>query len=205
MGRLSLAVRQRIVDWLLRDVHVRSLLSGERSLVHTDKINATSTAAATALGDLACNVVSGRWSQFRSGASRDLLDTLDSQGGAVLLWGNSSVASTTTTRYLNPGFSDTGLAPTSAVQWRTPRAGTAKNLRIRHNTTAGNGNAIVYTVRKNNVATALTVSLASTSSDGSDLVNTVSFATGDLIDIEITKAAGVGASPDDVVAVAEFT
>jgi hypothetical protein len=117
----------------------------------------------------------------------------------VLLWGDSSVSATTTTRYLTPGYAD-GTASTAPIQFRVLSAGTLRRLRVRHNSTAGNGNAIVYTVRVNGVASAVTVSLASTSSDGSDLSNTVAVAAGDLVDIEITKASSVGTSPSEVMA-----
>jgi hypothetical protein len=117
---------------------------------------------------------------------------------SFLGFGANGVATTTTTRYLFPWYSDT-QAPTTAPQMRIPRACTLRNLRIRHNTGAGNGNNIVYTVRKNGVATALTCTLASTANDGSDLVNTVAFAAGDLIDIEVTKGTAIGTSPTFVV------
>jgi hypothetical protein len=124
--------------------------------------------------------------------------------GAVLSWGNNSVAATTTTRFLSPWYED-ALAQTAAIQWRVPRAGTLRNLRVRHNITAGNGNLIVYTVRVNGVATLLLVSLASTAADGSDLVNAVVVAAGDLVDVVVTKAASVGTSPNDIVADLEFS
>lgn len=115
------------------------------------------------------------------------------------IFGNNSVTATTTTRYLVPGYT-AGTAPTAPVQYRLPSAGTVRRLRVRHNTGAGNGLAIVYTVRINGVASAVTVSLASTATDGSDLVNTVAVAAGDLIDIEVTKAASVGTSPAEIMA-----
>lgn len=127
----------------------------------------------------------------------------DADATENLIFGAGRVIATTTTRYLFPCYSDS-VAQTSAVQFRASRAGTLRNLRVRHNIPAGNGNNIVYTIRKNGVATALTVTLASTTADGSDLVNTVGVAAGDLIDIEVTKAAGVGFSPRDVVATVEF-
>jgi len=120
-----------------------------------------------------------------------------------LLWGDNSVGSSTTTRYLSPGYDD-GLAETIPTQFRVVRAGTFQNLRIRHNVPAGNGNAIVYTLRVNGVPSALTVSLASTATDGSDLANNVVVAVGDLIDIEVTKAAGVGSSPTNITATVEY-
>lgn len=122
---------------------------------------------------------------------------------AILHWGNNSVSSTTTTRYLQPGFVD-GVGPTTVIQYRVPFAATLKNLRVRHNTTAGNGNAIVYTVRINSVASTLTVSVNSTTADGSDVTHTPTVAAGDLIDIEVTKAASVGTSPGDIMASLEI-
>lgn len=115
------------------------------------------------------------------------------------IFGNNSVTATTTTRYLTPGYT-AGTAPTAPVQYRVPSAGTVRRLRVRHNTGAGNGLAIVYTVRINNTPSAVTLSLASTATDGSDLVNTVAVAAGDLIDIEVTKAASVGTSPAEIMA-----
>lgn len=120
-----------------------------------------------------------------------------------LVWGRGSVAATTVTRYLTPGFDDT-LAPTSPVACDVVRAGNLRNMRVRHNTPAGNGAAIVYTLRVNGVATALSVSLASTSAAGSDTVNSIAVAAGASIDIEVTKLVSTGASPSDVTVAVEF-
>lgn len=117
----------------------------------------------------------------------------------VLLLGASTISATTTTRYLVPSGPNVA-APTAAVQFRMPAAGTIRNLRVRINGTAGNGNNVVYTLRVNGVATALTCTIASTTADGSDLTNTVTVAAGDLIDIEVTKAASIGAAISDVIA-----
>jgi hypothetical protein len=121
--------------------------------------------------------------------------------GAILVWGNNSVSPTTSTRYLTSGYDDV-LAPVIAgiVQFRLARAGTIRNLRVRHNVTAGNGNLISYTVRINNVVTLLSVSMASTAADGSDLVNSVVVAAGDLIDIEVTKGLDIVTSPTFIAA-----
>jgi hypothetical protein len=139
---------------------------------------------------------------FISGADKFRLDGL-AEGG-LLIWGNTSVGSTVTTRFLTPGFSSS-LAPTSVVQFRAPFAGTLSHLRVRHNVTAGNGNNIVYTLRVNGVDTPLTVAVPSTSSDGNNLVDETSVNAGDLLDIEVTKAASIGASPTDVTASIEIT
>lgn len=120
-----------------------------------------------------------------------------------LLFGAGQIGSSTTDRYLFPAYSDS-LAQTSAVQFRAPRAGTLQKLRVRHNITAGNGNNVVYTLRKNGTPTALTATLASTANDASDLVNTVGVAAGDLLDVIATKASTIGASPRDVTASIEY-
>lgn len=122
---------------------------------------------------------------------------------AVLSWGNNSVTPTVTTRYLTP-WSDPSLAQTSPLQYRIPRGGRIRNMRVRHNTPAGNGNPIVYTLRVNGIASALTVSLASNVADGSDLVNSVVVAAGDLVDVEVTKALNTASSPQAVIVDMEF-
>lgn len=125
-------------------------------------------------------------------------------GTAVaLFWGNSSVGTTTATRYMVPGF-DQSLAHTTLVSIPVTYGGTIKSLYVRHNVPAGNGNAIVYTVLKNGVATALTVSLASTGTTASDLVNSFTVVAGDTLAIEVTKAAGIVTSPTDVFVTVGF-
>lgn len=119
------------------------------------------------------------------------------------LFGANNVASSTTDRYLYPSYNDQ-QAQTTPIQYRVPRNGTFQGMRVRHNDPRGNGNAIVYTLRVNGTPTTLTVSLASNAADGSDLVNSVVVSAGDLIDIEVTKASGVGTSPRDVIASLEF-
>ena len=157
-----------------------------------------STAAAVALTSPGANAEGTATSLARSDHTHALPEF-----PTTLVWGSGSVSATTTTRYLQPGF-DTGTAPTSAVQIRVPQAGTIKNLFIRQNTTAGNGNAIVYTLRKNGAAQTLTVSIASTTQNGSDVTHSFAVAQGDTLDIEVTKAASVGTSPSDITATVEF-
>ena len=129
----------------------------------------------------------------------------DRISAGILIWGNSSVAATTATRYLEPGY-ETATAPLVAaiVQIRAPFAGTLRNLFIRQNGPAGNGNLIVYTVRVNGAVTLLSVSIASTTANGSDIVDTVAVAQGDLIDIEVTKAIAVGTTPARITASLEI-
>ncbi len=150
-------------------------------------------------------VATGATEGFESAADKTKLDGIRALAtSAILHCGNDTLNSSTTTRYLTPGYSSAS-AGTTAIQYRVPFAGTFKNLRVRHNTTAGNGNAIVYTLRVNGVASVLTVSMASTASDGSDLAHTMAVAAGDLIDIVVTKALSVGTSPGLVVASLEVS
>lgn len=124
--------------------------------------------------------------------------SMEDVGPSVLSFGAASVLTTTTTRYLYPNY-QTANASTTVVQMRVPQTGTLKNFYL-HQTGAGNGNDIVYTVRVGGVATALKVTIASTGTNGSDTVNSVAVVAGDLVDIEVTKALAIGTSPSDIVA-----
>jgi hypothetical protein len=92
------------------------------------------------------------------------------------------------------------LAPSSTENFRNivmPVAGTLKNLYIRNGTTQSGTGSIVFTLRKNGVDTAITVTF--TNSDGatatkSDTTNTVSVAAGDLICLKAVNNAPGSAS-----------
>jgi hypothetical protein len=123
---------------------------------------------------------------------------------SVSMWGNGSVAPTTTTRFLSAGF-DSALASTTEIPVPIATVGVLRNLYVRHNVAVGNGNAIVYTVMVNGVASVLTVSLVTGAvGQASDLVNTVAVAAGDRVSIRVTKAASVGAAQTDVTASFEY-
>jgi len=114
---------------------------------------------------------------------------------AILAWGNNSVANSTATRVLDPGF-EARTAPlasgTGFNELRIPRAGTLRNLYIRHNNPGGTGAVITYTVFVNGAATALTVGVASTTANGADTVNSVAVVAGDRVRVEVTKIAVAG-------------
>lgn len=65
-----------------------------------------------------------------------------------------------------------------------PIAGTLKQLRVEMSTAPGVGNAHAYTIYKNGVATAATCTISGSSTQCSDLSNTVSIAAGDTLSIE---------------------
>ena len=124
------------------------------------------------------------------------------QPAAQLLFGAESVATNTSTKYLRPGYTP-DPAPTDPVHVPLTRAGTLRNMYI-HQTGDGNGTNLTYTVRINSVATALAVTLASTDDSAFNIADSVAVSAGDLIDIEVTKAGGVGNSPDDIICKVEF-
>jgi len=164
------------------------------------------TAADTAADFLLTKLVAGAnvtITQLNPGGFEQARIDATSTGSSSLLWGDDSVQGTTTTRYLTPGYDD-GTAEVTPTQFRLPRPGILRNFRVRHNVPAGNGNNIVYTLRVNGVATALAVSLSSNTADASNLVNAIAVNAGDLVDIEVTKAASVGASPNNIIGSMEF-
>ncbi len=124
------------------------------------------------------------------------------QPASQLLFGAESLATNTTPKYMRPGYTP-DPAPTDPVQMPLTRGGTLRNMFI-HQTGDGNGTNITYTVRINSVATALAVTMASTDSSAFNIVNSVVVSAGDLIDIEVTKAGGVGNSPDDIICTVGF-
>lgn len=175
-----------------------------------DNLDAAIGALAAALAGLQASGV-GNDSGVAGATVADALNTLDAlvaalavavQRPAFLHWGSNSVSATTTTRYMPPGY-DSALASLTPLQYRAPAACMLRNLHVRHNVPSGNGLPIVYTIRVNGVATLLSASLASTGTDASDLVDTIAVAAGDLIDLQVTKAASVGTSPTDVIAILE--
>jgi len=120
-----------------------------------------------------------------------------------LLFGAGTLTNTTQTRFLFPGYDDS-TAQTDAIQIAAPRAGTLRALRVRHNKLGGSPNTVVYTVRINGAPSILTAAVASNAAAGSDLVNSVVVAAGDLIDIQASKAANITGSLRDIVATVDF-
>jgi len=139
-------------------------------------------------------------------ASDGVLYFMDDSGAEFVLsharsfavFGNNGISSTTTTRYLSPGY-DNVLAQLTPPAYISPIKQIARNMYVQHNTPGGNGLPIVYTLRVNGVATSLSVSIASTDTVASNLVDTANIEIGDIIDIEVTKANSIGSSPDDIL------
>ena len=119
------------------------------------------------------------------------------------MWGNNGSAATTTTRWMNGGFGDTS-ARTTEIQFACPFSGILRNMYVHVNGTAGNGNAIVYTLRIAAANTALTVSLASTSADGNDTAHSVAVNKGALLSLQLEKAASIATQITDFYVTCEL-
>lgn len=128
--------------------------------------------------------------------------SLTAEYGHTLLFGADIIGSSTTVRYLYAGSAER-IAEVVPNQARLTRDAELRNLFVQHNTPAGNGGDVTYTVRVNGVATLVATTLASTSAFGSNLIDSINVIAGDVVDIQITKAASIGASPRNVVATLE--
>jgi hypothetical protein len=108
-----------------------------------------------------------------------------------------NIGSNADTRFLHPSYNSQstaspGTANDPVVDWPAPRAGTLRNMFVRHNQNNGNGNAVTYTVFVNGVATTLTVTLATGAIiQGSDLVHSVPIAQGDRVRVQAVKPLGI--------------
>jgi hypothetical protein len=128
---------------------------------------------------------------------------------AVLVWGSEQLASAADNRLIAPGF-EGGTAPLAigpyppvvgvgfyigAFAFVAPRPGTLKNLFVRHNSTAGNGNSVVYFIVVNRIPTALFVSLATgIFGQAGNIIDAVPVVQGDFITLLAYKAASIGGS-----------
>lgn len=117
-----------------------------------------------------------------------------------LIFGNRNIQSNDVARFLDPGYSDS-TADADRTDRRATRDGTLQNLFIIHTEPDGNGDSVVYTVQINSVDTSLVVTMASTDSTGSNIVNTVAVTQGDRLAVRVTKPDGpIVTSPGKVIA-----
>ena len=148
-------------------------------------------------------VIAGGANGFMSGADKTKLDGFPANvPDGAFVFGAANVGTSTTARYLAPGYTPNGASVTR-MAFRVPRAGTLQNLRVRHNA-VGVGGTITYTVRINGVNSTLTVAPLASSVGGSDTSHTPSVAADDLLEIYVTKGASITTSPGDVTAAVEF-
>lgn len=202
MRNLPFAIRQRIAQWLLRGVHLPEVHFGKESITCSpagvgDVVRWSATQLAVAAGDIGMDVATGRPSVFVGGVATPLATSTDS--AFAVAFGNSSISAGADTRFLDTWYNQ-ATAPTVATSnFVSPRAGTLRNLFVRHNVALGNGNSVVYTVMINGVASAVTVTLPTgAAGQVSDLVNTVAVAQGDLVALRAVKALAIGNGTQEV-------
>lgn len=111
---------------------------------------------------------------------------------AFLLSSGSGVVATGATGYIGIGVSNT---TESQVQVPAAQAGTYRKLRVQASSAPGSGQTYLATLRQNGIGIALqcTISGASSSS-ASDLVNSLTVAAGDLLDLQIQSSAGAASA-----------
>ena len=106
-------------------------------------------------------------------------------GGPAVIGGSTGTANLCNSCFM--GMFQAGTSTTEAhFEQNVPFAGTLTNLYVRAEGTVG-GTSVVYTVRKNGSATAVTCTMTSAQSTCSDTANSVAFAAGDLISIGSAK------------------
>lgn len=191
---ITTATASELTDSTNAEGSATSLARSDHTHAHGDRSGGSLHADATTSVD-----------GFMSASDKTKLDGLASGASkAILTWGDDNITTTTTTRYLTPGFDD-GTAETSETAYRVPSAGTAQNLRVRARVAGSGAATLTYTLIVNGSPSSLSVAMSNTTQDGSDLVNTVSLSAGDLISMRITKSASLSSAPDDIVASLEVT
>lgn len=118
--------------------------------------------------------------------------------GSILYWGNSGLTTTTTVRFLDPGYVPAN-AGTVRFSWMVPAPGDLDRLFLRHNT-VGVGGTINYTVEVNGVLSPLTVGMLASAVSGSDLAAVVPVVAGDLVTVRVAKPVAITTSPARVQA-----
>lgn len=129
--------------------------------------------------------------------------TVAAAGTYPLKFGNNSISATTATRWLLPDNDPTrGTAFTAIVESILDVDTDVYSMTVFQANAAGNGEDVVYTLQKNQVDTALTVTMPSTDNVGSSAVlgTPIAFDRGDTYSLKITKALSVGSAPTRVSA-----
>lgn len=121
----------------------------------------------------------------------------------TMLWGAQQLIVVAAANSLYPGYSET-TATGTALQYTAVRPGVARNFHVHQEATGAHNVDITYTLRKNNVDTAVTVTIADNATDGSDLTHAATFAIGDFINVSATPSANGPASPQHIVVTFEY-
>lgn len=109
---------------------------------------------------------------------------------AAVIGGNIQGSVPASTTHYHGPFAQVKSATENDVSLYAPRAGTAKNLRLRTTTAHPAGGGLVITLRKNEADTTMTLTVGSgdPASGYSDLTNQVTFAAGDRIALKLANA-----------------
>jgi len=112
-------------------------------------------------------------------------------GSSVLEWGADIVLGLPLALrfYLFPGYgflAPGGLGIGAAPQYRVPRAGTLRNMRVRARG-VGLPGAVTYALIVNGAASGLAVAMSNAAADGSELVTPIPVLAGDLLAIECSR------------------
>jgi len=122
---------------------------------------------------------------------------------SMVAFGDYTVGTTTTTRYLGAGILDAGDSHVTELFYEAVYAGTVRNLRVSHTDVGVGGATITYTVRKNSSDQTLLVAITAATAGGSDTSNSFTVAAGDKISIKVTKSGTITSSPTHVTATVE--
>lgn len=116
------------------------------------------------------------------------------------MWFGAGNLNATVARHLFPGYDTT--APSTEINVVAPRDGVLRNLHVRHNATPGSGVNVLYEVKINSVATALTATLADNANGpATDTTTSVAVQQGDLISVIATPQGTITVG---VIVVASF-
>lgn len=132
------------------------------------------------------------------GSSRRKRGARGPQGPSDVIFSAGTATTSLTARYIPPGYV-MGTAPTTPtpIVFNNPRVLTKIRYRTR---LAGTGTgSLVFTVRKENAATAITLTVLVTATNGVfTLPAGVLFLEGEALDVELTKTGTITASPTDL-------
>jgi hypothetical protein len=123
--------------------------------------------------------------------------------GAIVAFGNQGIGAAEAgpgpdapaPRWLDPWFGQLAPAGATMIEVPMPRAGTLRNMFVRHTDTGGAGAVpVTYSVWVNGVITLLAVTLATgvAGAQASNLVDSVVVAQGDSVAVRLQKATGGG-------------
>lgn len=109
-------------------------------------------------------------------------------------FGAASISTSTTTRYLPPGYLSS-TAPTTSVDIRASEAFSVTRLSYNSRNAGTGGNTVSARLRKNGSIVG-TITHAATSASGTGTFTQVDFAQGDRYGVQIDKSGTIG-TPDD--------